>query len=83
MHEGKAMRFQKILSPAFLPESLGMGSERAGQGGIPAAVPSAPRSERQEVPTTTDPCGTLPIQSDPVRDPLATARLGKATLSMG
>lgn len=74
---------KRNLSPAFPPESPVTGGERAGQGGIPAASPSAPRLERQEVPTSPDPRGIHPDSVSHDRDPLATARLGQATLTMG
>lgn len=79
----KKAEWHRNLSPAFSSESLVTDGQRAGQGGIPAASPSAPRSERQEVPTLPDPRGIHPDSVSIRRDPLATARLGQATLTTG
>lgn len=75
--------YNDIVSPEFWPESKLTGSERSGSGGIPTAVPSAPRLERQEVPTLADSRGIHPDSVILVRDPHATARLGQATLTTG
>lgn len=58
----------KLLSPRFSAESLVTADERPGPGGIPAAVPSAPCSERLEVPTHPGPRAQA-IQPDPAAIP--------------
>ena len=73
----------QALSPEFTPESMSTGRERSGQGGIPAASPSAPRLERLAVPTLLDPCGIHPDSVESDRDPSNVARLGQATLTTG
>ncbi len=80
---GKVMaEWKKILSPRFPSESPVTDGERLGRGGIPAASPSAPCSERLAVPTQGSPRHLLDSASSD-RDPSNVARLGQATLTTG
>ena len=72
----------KTLSPRFPAESLVTAGERLGRGGIPAAVPNAPCSERLVVPKPAE-CAVNPDCPAPSSDPPNVARLGSAALTTG